>query len=144
MPGIVIFKPINAELDKDKGFLGILDPYCKIILGNQKVTTHICKKGGSKPEWNETLKLKRDKPLCRLEVKSKGLIFSKTLGICEINLDELEKEARTGTTTKWHLISYKNKLIGQVLIETTFEEDTFDSSKPDLVDLNLDSKLEDT
>ena len=142
MPGIVIFKPINAELDKDKSLLGVLDPYCKITIGNQKVLTHVCKKGGSSPEWNEILKLRRDKSLCHLEVKNKGIIFSTTLGSCDINLDELEKEGRAGTTAKWYIISRKNKLVGQILIETTFEEDTFDSSKPDLVDLDLESELE--
>jgi len=42
------------------------------------------------------------------------------IGICEIDLHEVEDE---GKVLKWYELHYKRKLAGEILIETTFTKD---------------------
>lgn len=34
--GTLIVKPLKAKLTRDTEFLGKMDPYCKVLLGNQQ------------------------------------------------------------------------------------------------------------
>jgi len=139
MPGTVTFKLIQAVLDREGSLLGKFDPYCKVNLGGQKALTHVCKKGGSSPEWGDQITFKKgDLKTCHLVVKDKSFIYNKVIGGCDINLEDLERECNKGRITKWYTICLKDKLVGQLQLEAFFEEDTIDISKPDLVDLNFD------
>ena len=135
MPGIITFKPIHADLEKGTNFLGTLNPYCTLTIGQQKAKTGICKRGGASPKWDDSLILKQEnQSVCHFELKARKIGIPRTIGTCEIDLEEFIKEKKK---TKWVAISHNNKIVGQVLIEGAFEAE-YDTSKHDLVDINLD------
>jgi len=122
MPGTLIVRPLSAKLTRDTELFGKMDPYCKIILGNQKVQGQVCKNGGKHPHWDDTLVLRRShESTCHIELKEKDwLLPDGTIGVCDINLDEVEANKRV---LKWYNVSYETHPVGQVLIEVTFEPD---------------------
>ena len=71
----LIVKPISAQLVKDKDFFGksvsfilIQDPYCIIMVGNEKQTSRTCNGGGKQPSWTDTLQFNSTDQLLRVQV----------------------------------------------------------------------------
>lgn len=56
--GVLIVKPICAQLKKDTEFLGKMDPYCKITVGNTTLKTHTANDAGKNPTWMDSLSFK--------------------------------------------------------------------------------------
>lgn len=52
-PGKLIVHPMNAKLIRDVELIGTMDPYCKIRVGNQELTSNICIEGGKNPRWDD-------------------------------------------------------------------------------------------
>ena len=48
---VLIIKPIEANLTKDKDNFGKSDPYCVIIIGQQKQRTKTHSGAGKYPKW---------------------------------------------------------------------------------------------
>jgi len=127
MPGTVTFKPLQADLTKEKTFLGTLDPYCQIILGHKKVKTQVCKKGGSSPIWNDSLTLKKeDESVCTLELKDKEtLIPDGTIGRVQIDLDEVVVNKKL---SRWYDVMNKDEIMGQILVESYFTPENLETT----------------
>jgi len=122
MPGTLTIRPLSAKLTRDTEIFGQMDPYCKITFGKQKVQGSVCKNGGKYPHWEDALILRRDKePDLEIEIKEKDwLLPDGTIGICRLNLREVESQKRV---LKWFPVSYEHKPAGQILIEATYEAD---------------------
>ena len=113
MPGTFVFKPIEANLQSDKH-----DPYCKFIMGDNKVKSQVSKEGGSRPHWNDALVLTRDnEDFCEIQIKNKDGMFGKDIGAIKVLLTEVEKE---GKVSKWYDIMSKDKVTGQLLLEVDY------------------------
>ena len=118
MPGTFVFKPIEANLKDENQLFTKLDPYCKFILGDNKVKSQISKQGGAHPHWNDALVLTRDKEdCCEIQIKNKGGMLGKDVGAIKVSLAEVEKE---GKVSKWYDIMSKDKVTGQLLLEVDY------------------------
>jgi Ca2+-dependent lipid-binding protein len=51
--GRLIISPREALLIKDVSWIGKMDPYVIIEIGNLKFVTQVDKNGGKTPKWNE-------------------------------------------------------------------------------------------
>jgi len=122
MPGKLTIRPLAAKLTRDTELFGQMDPYCKIVLGKQKIEGSVCYNGGKHPHWEDTLVLRRiNEPECCIELKEKDwLLPDGTIGSCKLNLREVESQQRI---LKWFPITYKTKPAGQILIEASYEPD---------------------
>jgi len=118
MQGSLFIRPIEARLYRDVELFRKMDPYCRLTLGNQTVKGTICKKGGKRPLWDDIFVFGKNEPTYVLEVMEKGtLTADHTIGVCEIDLQEVEEE---GNVLKWYELHYKKKLAGEILLETIF------------------------
>ena len=64
-PGTILVTIVKAKFNKDKGdLIGKQDPYCWIVLGNQKYRTKTDKGAGKKPKWKQTFsfEIKKSSP----------------------------------------------------------------------------------
>jgi len=128
MQGSIFVRPIEAKLYRDVELFHKMDPYCFLTLGSQSIKGTVCKKGGKRPFWDDIVVFQNTSdPVCVLELMDKDTLTSDDMiGICEIDLHEVEDE---GKVLKWYELHYKRKLAGEILIETTFtrEQDGPDS-----------------
>jgi hypothetical protein len=124
MPGTVIFKPLQANLFHEREFFVKMEPYCTLILGDQEVKGEICKSGGNKPFWTDTLSIRRRyEPYCLLEIKDKGwLRTDELIGKVEIDLQEIESQGRV---TKWYKVTYNDQSAGEILIDALFVPENY-------------------
>jgi hypothetical protein len=128
MPGTVIFKPIQANLSHEREFFVKMEPYCTFILGHQEAKGEICKEGGDKPCWNDTIALRRRyEPYCLIEIRDKGwLRTDEVIGKVEIDLQEIESERRVA---KWYKVIHNNQPAGEIFIEALFVPENYGSYK---------------
>lgn len=119
MRGTIFIRPIKAKLFRDVELFRKMDPYCVITLGDRSMRGTICRKGGKQPFWDDIFVFRTQKePVCVLELMDKDtLTADDTIGVCEIDLQEVEDEGRL---FKWYELHYKRKLAGEILIEATF------------------------
>lgn len=122
MPGSFIIRPIEANLTHNTDLLGKMNPYCSFMVGNSKIKSQICKKGGKHPHWNDTVTLpvtNESKILVELMDKDK-ITHDDVIGSFILDLNEVQS---TGQVNKWYPLSYKNKAAGEILLEAVFQPD---------------------
>ena len=51
----ITVRPINASLIRDTETFTRMDPYCVVVIGNQRQKTRTHNEGGKQPNWNDTL-----------------------------------------------------------------------------------------
>jgi len=118
MPGTIIFKPLEANLVQGNELKDKFNTFCQFTLGDQKVQSQICEKGGKYPHWNDCITLTViDQPTCKVEVKAEGV---PALGSFEVNLDEIESK---GCIKKWYHLENKDLFGGEVLMEAIYTSD---------------------
>jgi len=123
MPGTLTLRPLSAKLTRNTELFGTMDPYCKVVMGKQKVQSEVCENGGKNPHWESSfLVLKRTtEPVCEVEIKEKDwLLPDGTIGVCKVNINEVETQKRV---LKWYPVLFKDKPAGQILIEASYESD---------------------
>jgi len=115
MPSHVTLKPLEANLTRHLNNVEKIHPYFVVALGQTKIRSQPAKKGGRTPEWEDAVSLENvDEKYCRLKLKTKrALLPDKTIGVCEIDLAELNEEKRS----RWYDVVHKNKIAGRILIE---------------------------
>lgn len=117
--GKIIIKPSMAELKTDKTIIFKADPYCVFFLGNQKLRTSACKKGGKHPIWNDALIFERTtEDILIVQIWDKDII-SKDDFICEgsINVSNLLKSGVQSLTIDLY---NKGIFIGKLFMEFEF------------------------
>ena len=120
MPGTFVFKPIEANLTHNTEWLGKMDPYCAFIVGDQRLNSGVCKKGGKHPHWNDTITIPgSSQSRLTLEVKDNdALTKDDEIGSCMVDLQEIEMQ---GKVSKWYPLYHKNKQAGEILLQASFE-----------------------
>ena len=122
MQGAVFIRPIKAKLFRDVELFRKMDPYCILTLGEHSLKGTICRKGGKRPFWDDIVAFRTtNEPVCVLELMDKDtLTADDTIGVCEIDLQEVEDEGRLA---KWYELHYKKKLAGEILIEAVYTKE---------------------
>jgi len=120
MPGTFVFRPIEANLTHNTEWIGRMDPYCAFIVGNKRINSQICKKGGKHPHWNDSITIpvaNESKLMVELMDKDK-ITHDDHIGSFMIDLQEIEAQ---GTISRWYPLYHKNKPAGEILLEAAFE-----------------------
>lgn len=125
MPGTIVFKPIEANLNQGDQLRSSVSPYCIFTMGNQRFQSKSSEKGGEHPSWDDSIVMKThdNQPLCFVEVKGKEESRSAdNIGSFEVDLSEVEME---GKLKKWYPFFDKDKVVGEILMEATYTPDKF-------------------
>jgi len=126
MPGTFVLKPIEANLIHDTDLIGKMNPYCAFMVGNVKIKSQVCHKGGKHPHWNDAVTIPQTgepTAICDLMDKDK-LTRDDTIGTFTIDLQEVQNR---GSVSKWYPLYYKNKPAGEILMEASFQADALGS-----------------
>jgi len=123
MPGTITFRPVEANLTHDTDWLGKMDPYCTFIVGGQRVKSSICKHGGTRPHWGDTVtiqSLDNGAPaVCRLEIMDKDRFRpDDNIAVADIDLSEIQN---MGSVSRWYPVFHHRKPAGEILIEATYQ-----------------------
>jgi len=124
MPGTFVFKPIEANLTHDTDLIGKMNPYCAFNVGNVRVKSQICHKGGKHPHWNDTVTIPSSNEVSAVvDLMDKDKITKDdTIGTFTIDLQEVQTR---GSLSKWYPLFYKNKPAGEILLEAAFQAEGF-------------------
>lgn len=122
MSGTLIFKPMEAKLTHDTDTFSKMDPYCLILLAEQKVSSKVCNGGGKHPKWHdENLVVERKgEPVAFIEIKDKDTFSSDDIiGVVKIDLTTLTP----GVSAKWWPVYWAKKQAGELLCEIIWTPD---------------------
>ena len=91
----LIVKPISAQLNKDGDFFGkavqdflIQDPYCVVLVGQEKQRSEKHSGGGKQPHWNSTLQFQSTDSILRVQVWDDDLGKDDLMGEGTVNLNQ--------------------------------------------------------
>ena len=123
MPGTLTFRPVEANLTHDTDWLGKMDPYCMFSVGGQRVKSSVCKHGGTRPHWGDTVtmqSLETGAPsVCRLEIMDKDRFRpDDNIAVADIDLTEIQSR---GSVSRWYPLFHHRKPAGEILIEATYQ-----------------------
>ena len=113
----IVFRPIQANLNKNKDILTQQDPYCKFKIGFHSIKSSVAKGQGKHPHWDDfiTLDRKHGEQFAKITIKDKDTFsLDDTLGKVKINLDTIPG---LGTTSQWINIYHRGKISGELLIQ---------------------------
>lgn len=114
--GALIVKPISGKLTRDTEFMGKMDPYCVVKVGNQKKRTAVHHSAGKFPCWSDTLVF--DNPsedLLTIECWDSDTASADDLvGSITIPLHNVYS---SGKFLDWVNLLYKGKSAGQIRLE---------------------------
>jgi len=119
MSGTITVRPIEANLAHDKDIIGKMDPYCIVHLGKYNVKGQVCKSGGRRPQWGDTITVQRNgESNLLIELKDKDH-FSRddSLGACHIDLSSLPFNT---PVRQWYPLHHWQRNVGEVFVELTF------------------------
>jgi len=120
MPGSIVFRPIEANLTHNTDIISKMNPYCSFLVGEKRINSQICKKGGKHPHWSDSVSVpvaNESKIMVELMDKDK-LTKDDHIGSFVIDLRELEAQ---GQSSRWYPLYYKNKPAGEILLEASFQ-----------------------
>lgn len=115
MNGLVVVKPVRAELVRDRDLFK-MDPYVKIRSSQGEYRTHTANSQGKHPFWNDSFQINlRGDSTIHVSVWDKDT-FTKDdfLGETTINL---VGSLSTGSWATWHPLYRKGRPAGQIFIE---------------------------
>jgi len=101
--------------------LGTMDPFARVEIGQEKLSTKVHKSGGKKPQWNQSfvfnLEGKEDK--AHIFVFSKGMLSDTSIGRIDTILAELAKAV---APTWFQLVDCNNfsKIAGHISLTVQF------------------------
>ena len=119
MPGTVIFKPLHANFKHDLNFIGKMNPYCKVQIGDKKTRGAVCKSGGKHPSWDDSIVVERNNELsCEIKIRDKNTLTPDSkIGVAKVDLNAV---AALGRVMKWYDIINKDRIEGQILVEISY------------------------
>jgi len=129
MPGNVIFKPIQANLLHNTDWLTKMNPYCAFVVGEQRIKSEVCRKGGKHPHWTDAITIPvSNESEIRVELMDKDrFTHDDQIGSFSISLPEIESQ---GQVSRWYPLFFKDKLAGEILMEASFEGSTMIAEAP--------------
>ena len=120
MPGTITFKPIEANLSREKETVFQMDPYCKFSLGWHSAQSSVARGQGEHPHWKDCVQLQRkhNEHSAKLVVKdSDSFGLDDLIGEAQIDLDKVVTE---GKVSQWYDVKKHGKVIGEVLLEIEY------------------------
>lgn len=120
---------MSAKLTHDTETFGKMDPYCKISLGGELKKTRVHQEAGKYPTWNDSFTFQRNmENFLNIEVWDEDT-FSKDdlVGETSIALNETFEKKKT---QNWHILSYKGKEAGKILVSLEFVADLVNRPGP--------------
>lgn len=111
--GTLFIKLQSATLTRNTEWLGKMDPYVKVSIGNQSERTKTHLNGGKKPRWEQTLKFKivgsTDEEI-KIQVFDEESVKSDDLvGETSFFMDDIKRRGKFQEATK---IAYNGKEAG--------------------------------
>ena len=122
MPGTIIFRPLEAKLEKDKDALVKMDPYCKFKIGWHRGKTSAAKHAGTHPHWSEEVVLERkhDEEFAKLKVKDREKPgIDDVIGETKIDLNSV---ASKGKVKEWYNLYSGKEVTGKILLEIKYDK----------------------
>lgn len=119
MAGKLNVKPCAAKLTHDTEFLGKMDPYCKIKLGDIMKRTSVHNSAGKFPSWRDELIFERHfENTLTIECWDADTVSNDDL-IGEATIP-LQDTISKGHTDDWYQLSYKGRPAGTIRVEMTW------------------------
>jgi len=127
MPGSFTLRPKEANLTRDTVYIGKMSPYCAFQLGEETISTAICKRGGKNPHWADVCtmpaSMNNDSLLKVHVIDNETLLKDDHIGSFSLDLKEV---VSAGNVSKWYPLFYNDKPAGEILLETSFvNQDSF-------------------
>jgi Ca2+-dependent lipid-binding protein, contains C2 domain len=118
--GTLIVKPLTAKLTRNTETFGKMDPYCKVIIGQNFYQTAVHKDGGKNPGWNTTLTFKiTNEDVIAVEVWDKDdLTKDDLVGTGSLSVSKVT--SNKNKFSDWIPLTYKGKSAGSVLLDIEF------------------------
>jgi hypothetical protein len=121
MSGLLIVKPISAKLKRDTETFGKMDPFCKVKIGSSEQETRVHQNGGKFPAWTDTLAFQRgNESLMTVQIWDKDTFNNDLIGETTLPLSSFIDKNKS---SDWHILSYKGKNAGEILLEVEFKKD---------------------
>ncbi|CAD8116220.1 unnamed protein product [Paramecium sonneborni] len=130
--GTLMIKPLKAKLTHDTEFLGKMDPYCKVIIGNQTQRTREHTDAGKHPTWNQSLSFRRtNEYLAEIQVWDSDEVSKDDL-VGETSIALQKYLVDTPIPAEWINLSYKGKPAGQIYIAFEWFSDSKYQQQPQI------------
>jgi C2 domain. len=121
--GIIIFQAKYGRLTHNTDWLGTMNPYVIVRMGDQKVKTEPAKNMHLTPRWTSQLNLVyRNETHMQIEVKSKELLKDRLIGTGTIDLTKWQQKG-IQKYSEWVPLFYKQVQAGAILVEMYFQRD---------------------
>jgi len=120
--GTLIIKPVCAKLVKDKDFFSRMDPYVRVIFGNNIQQTQVARGAGKNPSWTDAFTFKRTyEDIIIFEVYDDDVVRDDMVGQGQVAVSSILSYG--GIFNDWISLSYKGKHAGQLLVNIQFTPD---------------------
>ncbi len=118
MPGIIVFRPIEAEINQKES--NITDLYCKFKVGHHSGKSVKAKSQDFHAEWKDVVTLERNKfeDFARIKVKStdkRGL--PSLIGAAQIDIKPILCNKKI---SQWVPLIYDHQITGKILLEIEY------------------------
>jgi len=122
MNGNLIIRPLSAKLTHDTEHFGKMDPYVKVILGNEYKETSVAKNQHLNPTWDSELSFRlNNNDVIYFEVYNKETLTKDDLiGSGSLFVSSFIKK---GQFSEWLPLVFKDKPAGELLLEIQFFPD---------------------
>lgn len=117
--GTLVLRPICAKLTHDTETFGKMDPYCVVVMGNQKHRTRVHDSAGKFPNWQDQLVFNRtNEDIVSIEVWDKDTASSDDLvGEATLSIHTITSKPNY---EEWVPLTYKGKKAGEIRISVQF------------------------
>lgn len=117
--GVLHIKVLEGRLFRDTEVFGKMDPYCILTTKEHKFKTRVCQGGGKNPKWTDQFEMKVYDlhEEIKFTIMDEDTVSDDTVGYGLVKVSSL---CINGGVHDWFSITYKNKLAGQILLETKY------------------------
>jgi len=126
--GNLLVKPLSAKLTHDTKLVGTMNPYLKVIVGNQFHSTTPAMEQHLNPSWNNVELPYRinNSEIINFEVWNKGTLKDEFIGSASVASFSAFSTAKT--FCEWIPLRYNENSAGSLLLEMQFFQDNLSSS----------------
>lgn len=119
----IVVRPLSAKLFRDTEWIGEMDPFCLVSIGEKKIKTTVHSNGGRFPAWyDELVFLERLEGKVIIKCYNQNLFLPDAfIGSAEIWLKRLlERQC----LKKWVNLYYRDRVSGELYVEIRYVPET--------------------